>query len=115
MMKTTTALFFTAAAILCDGANGFTLSMSTGSLDTASSRRAFISSSTAALGAIGIAQSPANAAATKEILNLPSGIKYAVLKESSASKLITPLKGDIVAVEYTGYLANGQIFDVSYL
>ena len=116
-MKTGSALLFLATSIHC-GVDGFSLSMTTGrnAVDTANSRRAFISSSAAAIGAIGIATqpNPSNAAATKEILNLPSGIKYAVLKESPANKPTTPYKGDIVAVEYTGYLANGQIFDATH-
>ena len=48
-------------------------------------------------------------AAAPEIFTSPSGIKYAVLKkprEPASSQ-----KGDIVAIEYTGYLPNGAIFD----
>jgi FKBP-type peptidyl-prolyl cis-trans isomerase len=57
---------------------------------------------------------PSYAASTKEIFNTPSGIKYAILKETAAKKPASPYKGDIVAVEYTGYLANGQIFDATH-
>lgn len=113
------ALLILAASILgmLGGAEGFSL-MTNGPQKieaTNKSRRAFISSSAAAIaiaGTSGFAQ-PSNAAATKEIFNTPSGIKYAVLKESSG-KSSTPYKGDIVAVEYTGYLANGQIFDATH-
>merc|ERR1711990_339855 len=38
-----------------------------------------------------------------------TGIKYAVLKDSD--KASRPQKGDIVAIEYTGYLTSGAIFD----
>jgi FKBP-type peptidyl-prolyl cis-trans isomerase len=50
----------------------------------------------------------ANAAAPT-IYNLNSGIKYAVLKD--VQKGSYPQKGDIVAIEYTGYLTTGAIFD----
>jgi len=119
-MRTTTTLLLAATSLLCmqTRTEGFSLSMTTGAqMDTVNSRRAFISSSATAVAVAsiaGIAQpAPSNAAATKEIFNLPSGIKYAVLKESSG-KAATPYKGDIVAVEYTGYLANGQIFDATH-
>ncbi|EEC43324.1 predicted protein, partial [Phaeodactylum tricornutum CCAP 1055/1] len=40
------------------------------------------------------------------------GIKYAILKPSKEKGV--PLKGDIVAIEYTGYLIDGTIFDASH-
>jgi len=45
-------------------------------------------------------------------LNLKSGIKFAITKPSEKGSY--PQAGDIVAVEYTGYLANGQIFDATH-
>lgn len=45
---------------------------------------------------------------------MPSGIKYAVTQQPSDKKPVVPLKGDIVAIDYTGYLANGQIFDATH-
>lgn len=87
-------------------------------LHAANSRRAFISSSAAALAGASIAKiaqpMPSYAASTKEIFNTPSGIKYAILKDTADKKPASPYKGDIVAVEYTGYLANGQIFDATH-
>jgi len=75
------------------------------------SRRAFLlSSATAALAStIPVA---ANAAAP-EILKTKGGVKYAITKEAPA-KAVRPLQGDIVAVDYTGYLSNGQIFDATH-
>lgn len=51
-------------------------------------------------------------AATPQIYNLPSGVKYAILKDVTKGSF--PQTGDIVAVEYTGYLRNGQIFDATH-
>ena len=79
-----------------------------------SNRRAFIqkigTTSTAAAFAFSTVSvapiQPANAAAT--ILKTDSGIKYAITKPVDGKGTI-PLKGDIVAIEYTGYLSNGQV------
>lgn len=74
-----------------------------------SDRRNFISkvaSASAAVVAAGtVGSSPALAG--PEILKLESGIKYAITKPSEKGKY--PNIGDIVAVEYTGYLTNGQV------
>ena len=51
--------------------------------------------------------------AAPEIFNTPSGIKYAVLKEPK-NKGSYPLNGDIVAIEYTGYLTDGSIWDSTH-
>ena len=67
------------------------------------SRRAFLLSS-ATVAAIPFA---ANAAAP-EILKTKGGVKYAITKEAPG-KAVRPLQGDIVAVDYTGYLSNGQV------
>lgn len=72
------------------------------------SRRAFLLSS-ATIAAIPFA---ANAAAP-EILKTKGGVKYAITKEAPG-KAVRPLQGDIVAVDYTGYLSNGQIFDATH-
>lgn len=83
-----------------------------------SSRRSFLSTTAASVTAaslIGAAQpQPSMAVSAKEIITTPSGIKYAVTKEPTDKKLVAPLSGDIVAIEYTGYLANGQIFDATH-
>lgn len=130
-MKTiASSLIITGASILSlQGeamiAHGFSLSMksSTPSIDTLknnhSNRRTFLSTATltgaSILATQTIVPSSANAAATaKEIFNTPSGIKYAILKEPSSKSSSTPYKGDIVAIEYTGYLSNGQIFDATH-
>ena len=114
-MKTIVSAILLASASILDGVAGFSVTMSSGRPQI-DSRRAFLSSSAAVIGASSISgiisPSPSNAASTKEILNTPSGIKYAVLKEGGKST--SPYKGDIVAVEYTGYLANGQIFDATH-
>ena len=78
-------------------------------------RRAFITNTGATVAAaIGIVASPQSSLAGPEIITTPSGIKYAVTKAPSDKKPIAPLKGDIVAIDYTGYLANGQIFDATH-
>ena len=78
-------------------------------------RRSFFSTSFASVAGASIGltaqRRPSYAATAKEIITTPSGIKYAVLKEPSEKKTIVPLKGDIVAIEYTGYLVNGQVSD----
>merc|ERR1719343_1191057 len=85
-----------------------------------SDRRSFFTktlgsiASTAALtGIIGI--NDANAADTvkkQNILNTPNGIKYAVLEKPNKGGY--PQTNDIVAIEYTGYLTDGTIFDASH-
>ena len=57
------------------------------------------------IGATTTAPSVANAG--PQILNTPSGIKYAITRP--VEKGIAPQLGDIVAIEYTGYLTNGQV------
>lgn len=53
------------------------------------------------------------AVAAPEIKTTTDGkIKYAVVKSPQENG--PPLKGDIVAIEYTGYLTNGQIFDATH-
>merc|ERR1719343_1137970 len=80
---------------------------------TAGSRRKFLTTSVATIvGGTPVAglvsqPQPSYAATAREIITTPSGIKYAVTKEPSKGA-VAPLKGDIVAIDYTGYLSNGQ-------
>lgn len=82
---------------------------------TAPSRRSFLASGAAAMGALASIASlqPAERAeaATPTIYNLNSGVTYATLNEGKGSY---PQTGDIVAIEYTGYLTNGAIFDKTH-
>jgi FKBP-type peptidyl-prolyl cis-trans isomerase len=96
----------------------FSLSMrQSGVPSTSSSRREFFTKAAGAgaavVGAAVLGSSPQPALAAPEIFNTPSGIKYAVLKESK-QKGGYPQDGDIVAIEYTGYLTNGQIWDSTH-
>lgn len=54
----------------------------------------------------------ANAVKKQNILNTPNGIKYAVLEKPNKGGY--PQTNDIVAIEYTGYLTDGTIFDASH-
>mmetsp|Transcript_26399 Transcript_26399/g.54433 ORF Transcript_26399/g.54433 Transcript_26399/m.54433 type:complete len:172 (-) Transcript_26399:1398-1913(-) len=76
------------------------------------SRRSFLSTTAASVTVASLAVAaqpqPSIAATAKEIITSPSGIKYAVTKQPTDKKPVAPLKGDIVAIEYTGYLTNGQ-------
>ena len=85
--------------------NAFSLSMDAINLST---RRAFVGSS-AALIAASTFQSPEIANAGPTIYKLNSGVKYAITKDTD--KKSYPQQGDIVAIEYTGYLTTGAIFD----
>jgi FKBP-type peptidyl-prolyl cis-trans isomerase len=49
--------------------------------------------------------------ADTEIVSLPSGLKYSVLKKGDGS--ITATKGDVVRMHYTGWLTDGTVFDSS--
>jgi len=61
-----------------------------------------------------LAQAPDNAPkmpADTEIVSLPSGLKYSVLRKGdSATKA---MKGDMVRMHYTGWLTDGTVFDSS--
>ena len=79
----------------------FSLSMSTEPKSTATdalgSRRSFLSTTfaTAVVGGSAIlSQNPQPSYAAPEILNTPSGIKYAITKESKDKKPIVPLSGE---------------------
>lgn len=88
----------------------------TGSASMSSRRNFFVRSvalpAAATVGAIAL-PSASNAAGKTEIFSTDKGVKYAILKPASG-KAVTPQQGDIVAVEYTGYLSSGQIFDSTH-
>ncbi len=78
------------------------------------SRRSFINTAASSVAAVLVTTAtpwiePANAAPT--IYKTNSGIKYAVTKDSNKGY---PQQGDIVAIDYTGYLTNGVIFDATH-
>lgn len=50
--------------------------------------------------------------ASPEIFTLSNGIKYAVLKPAKGDN--HPVEGDLVAIEYTGYLVDRSIFDATH-
>lgn len=105
---------------ICSGSDVAAFSLSMGSESNVGksdigSRRSFLSSASAIVGGAAILlQQPQLSYAAPEILNTASGIKYAITKETKNKKPYVPLKGDIVGIEYTGYLANGQIFDATH-
>jgi peptidylprolyl isomerase len=49
--------------------------------------------------------------ADTEIVELPSGLKYSVLKPGNGTD--APKAGDVVKVHYTGWLTTGKVFDSS--
>jgi hypothetical protein len=107
--------------VLCvSTVDAFSCEMSLWSLSTkhsAPSRRSFLSTTVATVGAVASAVSlqpvkRADAAASSpSIFKLNSGVTYATLKEGKGS---FPQPGDIVAIEYTGYLTTGAIFDKTH-
>ena len=84
------------------------------SLSVSDSRRDFLSKGAATAAAVvtGSTFGVRSSSAAPEILTTSSGIKYAVLKPGTTKG--TPQKGDIVAIEYTGYLSDGKIFDATH-
>jgi len=118
-MRTTILITcFALAALLGDQVTAaFSLSSSSANDATASSRRAFLSKGTALVAAAAGAGSSflggnSAAIAAPEIFTLDNGIKYAIIKPAKDNK--KPMKGDIVAIEYTGYLTDGTIFDATH-
>jgi peptidylprolyl isomerase len=108
-------LLVLALALASHQATSFSMSMKTEGF----SRRAFVSSAsttTAAVAAIVTSgSSPAAAAAAPQIYNTPEGVKYAILKEpKDPKKAVAPMQNDIVAIDYTGYLTDGSIFDATH-
>jgi FKBP-type peptidyl-prolyl cis-trans isomerase len=103
--------FFSAITLLLCISSAAAFSVNGGESD----RRSFLTNAAAAVaGTIGVVAAPQSSLAGPEIITLPSGIKYAVTQAPSDKKPVVPLKGDIVAIDYTGYLANGQIFDATH-
>lgn len=93
---------------------GFTMTAE-GGASRKVSRRTFFSIATSGTAAAVFATSPIPASAAPQIFNTPSGIKYAITKDPKDPKKATvPQQNDIVAVEYTGYLTSGQIFDATH-
>jgi FKBP-type peptidyl-prolyl cis-trans isomerase len=81
---------------------------------TSSSRRAFLTKTAAATTSaffIGAATN-APASAAPEVFTTPNGIKYATTKVATTKTI--PQNRDIVAIEYTGYLTDGTIFDATH-
>ena len=112
-MRLLTAVFTYTCLYGCKTAAAFSLSMQ---IPTTPSRRSFISktlsTTTAAIvAASGVAVDKAVAA--PEIFTTKKGVKYAVLKKGKEGTVLnpSPQKGDFVAIEYTGYLTDGRIFD----
>eukprot|EP00978_Attheya_sp_CCMP212_P046204 scaffold378922_cov26-Attheya_sp.AAC.1 len=87
----------------------------TGSVAT---RRGFFSLGALATAAVVVgvtASSPQEVQAAPEIFTTEKGVKYAVTKEPKDPKRAqSPLPGDLVAIEYTGYLTSGKIFDATH-
>jgi FKBP-type peptidyl-prolyl cis-trans isomerase len=100
------------AAALCSQVSAFSMSMNS---ESASNRRAFITKAATSAAAVLTAstlQSTGVANAAPTIYNLNSGVKYAIIKD--VTKGSYSQQGDIVAIEYTGYLTNGAIFDATH-
>jgi FKBP-type peptidyl-prolyl cis-trans isomerase len=75
------------------------------------SRRNFLQKS-AAVGVAALGLPVSSVLAAPDIYNTPSGLKYAITRQPPDLKKATiPAKGDVVAIEYTGYLTDGKIFD----
>eukprot|EP00560_Eucampia_antarctica_P005230 CAMPEP_0197832548 /NCGR_PEP_ID=MMETSP1437-20131217/15266_1 /TAXON_ID=49252 ORGANISM="Eucampia antarctica, Strain CCMP1452" /NCGR_SAMPLE_ID=MMETSP1437 /ASSEMBLY_ACC=CAM_ASM_001096 /LENGTH=196 /DNA_ID=CAMNT_0043435979 /DNA_START=56 /DNA_END=646 /DNA_ORIENTATION=+ len=118
MIKKQTVYAWLATLLLCNissfsDAFSFSSSRSTDmtmKLGDATSRRTFfVSSAAAALSTVPLVAK----AAGPEIFTTQNGVKYATIKQPSAKAAI-PRQGDLVVVEYTGYLSNGQIFDATH-
>lgn len=113
MIRIATVAAFALAFALC--AEGLSLSMVAEKQPTASSRRGFFTSAATTVGAVATAaflQPTENAVAGPTIYNLSNGIKYAITQD--VAKGSYPQEGDIIAIEYTGYLSNGAIFDATH-
>ena len=94
---------------------GFSLSMVSENQSSTSSRRGFFSEAATPFVAVVTAANltpTKNAVAAPIINNLSNGIKYAITQD--VAKGSYPQEGDIIAIEYTGYLSNGAIFDSTH-
>lgn len=103
--------FLIVALALVSSTHGFSITNTESSQKATSSavggNRRELFKHVASAGALSfVAAQPMVSNAAPTIYNLPSGIKYAVTKDARGQQ---PQKGDIVAVEYTGYLTNGQV------
>lgn len=95
-------------ALLLDPTSAaFTFDMKVSNTPT---RRSFLNNAVTAVGVSTFLSKPAKAA--PEILTTPNGIKYATL--TPAKEKNRPRDRDIVAIEYTGYLTDGTIFDSTH-
>ena len=113
MSRFATLIASALALVLCarTSVDGFSLSM----VAETSSRRGFFSAAATTVGAVATAavlQPAGNAVAAPTIYNLDNGVKYAITQE--VTKGSYPQAGDIIAIEYTGYLSNGAIFDATH-
>lgn len=99
------AKFLSLVLLILSGSNAaaFTLSMRSESKAAqfveVGCRRSFLSTACATVvgGTFVLSQSqPSYAATAKEIITAPSGIKYAVTKETSDKKPVTPYKGEAI-------------------
>ena len=108
-----------AAVLFADQSEAFSLSMVSDNSNnmkmastSSSSRRGFLSKAAATAGLVAASvaslQPIESAEAAPPIYKLDSGVQYATLKEGKGSY---PQPGDIIAIEYTGYLTTGTIFD----
>mmetsp|Transcript_41236 Transcript_41236/g.46866 ORF Transcript_41236/g.46866 Transcript_41236/m.46866 type:complete len:190 (+) Transcript_41236:124-693(+) len=111
-MITSTIVLFLIGFIASQQVESFSFCMNSDLLTT---RRSVLAKTVGAAGLIGssIFCRPEVAISAPQIFNTPSGIKYAILKQPK-TKTNTPLQGDLVVIEYTGYLANGQIWDSTH-
>jgi FKBP-type peptidyl-prolyl cis-trans isomerase len=116
-MKTFFLATTAVAVTLCSQAGAFSMSMVSENKPTRRTFMANAASTAAAVITASTLQSTGAANAAPTIYNLNSGIKYAILKEAPKTSFldggqgIYPEGGDIVAIEYTGYLTSGVIFD----
>mmetsp|Transcript_24306 Transcript_24306/g.27193 ORF Transcript_24306/g.27193 Transcript_24306/m.27193 type:complete len:194 (+) Transcript_24306:149-730(+) len=107
------AFTFTSVFFVRTKVEAFSLSMIAEQQSLAPSRRGFLSiTATSVVTAASLQPTVKAEAAAPTIYNLESGVKYAITKDSKESYY--PQKGDIVAIEYTGYLSNGVIFDSTH-
>ena len=117
MMRITPLVAFAFAAVLCakTTVEAFSLSMVVEKQSATPSRRGFMSTAVTSVGAVVTAaalQPTWKAEAAPTIYNLNNGVKYAITQD--VKKGSYPREGDIIAIEYTGYLANGAIFDATH-
>jgi FKBP-type peptidyl-prolyl cis-trans isomerase len=108
MMKSTLLLLI--ASIGGGQVSGFSLPQQ----QQGDSRRNFLHQTVAVAttGAVVALLPVSSVLAAPDIFNTPSGLKYAITRQpADLKKAIIPSKGDVVAIEYTGYLTDGKIFD----